>query len=237
MSAAEVPQGLPGPLPPGERILWQGRPETAGIAVRVLHIRLVGLWFLGLALWSGVPAALADGPAAAARALGPTLGAACAALALVAFLGWLSARTTTYTITNRRFVLHVGIALPMTLNLPFTMVADAGLRVFRDGSGDLPVRLRPGTRIAYLHLWPHARPWHVAEPQPMLRAVPDARTVAGILAAAIAAERTPEESALPMVVERPPASAQVHAAQNPGLQGPGPQNQGRPPRLAVAEAG
>lgn len=218
MSAPELPQGLPGPLPPGERILWQGRPKAAGIAVRALHLRLVGLWFADLALWSGVPAAMAGGPVAGIRDTATTLAAACAAMGLVAFLGWLSARTTTYTITNRRIVMRVGIALPMTLNLPFAMVADAGLRVFADGSGDLPVRLRAGTRIAYLHLWPHARPWHVAEPQPMLRGVPEARNVAGILAAAIAAERTPEESAQPVVVERP-------------------QIQGRPPRLAVAEAG
>jgi hypothetical protein len=30
-------------------------------------------------------------------------------------------------------------------------------------------------RIAYLHLWPHARPWKLAAPQPMLRCLPDAR--------------------------------------------------------------
>jgi hypothetical protein len=218
VSAPQLPQGLPGPLPAGERILWQGRPKAAGIAIRALHVRLVGLWFVGLALWSGLPAAMEGGLAAGIGATGTTLGAACAAVGLAAFLGWLCARTTTYTITNRRIVMQVGIALPMTLNLPYAMVSDAGLRVFADGSGDLPVRLRAGTRIAYLHLWPHARPWRVSEPQPMLRAVPEAQNVAAILAAAIAAERTPEESARPVVVERP-------------------QTQGRPPRLAVAEAG
>ncbi|WP_132254553.1 photosynthetic complex putative assembly protein PuhB [Methylobacterium segetis] len=210
-----VPEGLPEPLPPGERVLWQGRPTAAGIALRALHLRLVALWFSALALWQALPAAsLADAVAETA----PTLAAFGVAVILVAVLGWLSARTTTYTITNRRIVMRVGIALPVTLNLPFAAVADAGLHAFGDGTGDLPVRLKPGTRIAYLHLWPHARPWHVAEPQPMLRSVPEARSVARLLAQAIEAARAPEESALPVLAERP------QGAPTPA----------RPPRLAVA---
>ncbi|WP_336485370.1 photosynthetic complex putative assembly protein PuhB [Methylobacterium nigriterrae] len=218
MSAPEIPRGLPGPLPPGERILWQGRPTARGIAARALHARLVGLWFAGLALWSGVPAAQEGGLAHGLQVAGPTLAVGAGAVLLIAGLGWLSARTTTYTITNRRIVLQIGIALQATLNLPFAMIADAGLHGFRDGSGDIPVRLRAGTRIAYPHLWPHARPWRVSEPQPMLRSVPDAAQVAHILAAAVEAARAPEETALPILVERPPVPA-------------------HPPRLAVARAG
>jgi hypothetical protein len=36
-----------------------------------------------------------------------------------------------------------------------------------------------------LVLWPHARPWYFSPPQPMLRAIPDAAKVAGILASAL----------------------------------------------------
>jgi hypothetical protein len=35
-------------------------------------------------------------------------------------------------------------------------------------------RWSAGKRIAYLHLWPHARPWQLKRPQPLLRALPDA---------------------------------------------------------------
>ncbi|MGT2480112.1 hypothetical protein ACU4GR_17585 [Methylobacterium oryzae CBMB20] len=52
--------------------------------------------------------------------------------------------------TNRRVVLQAGIALPVTHNLPFAQIESAALRAFTDGSGDLPLRLRPGLRIAYL---------------------------------------------------------------------------------------
>ncbi|MEA1830684.1 photosynthetic complex putative assembly protein PuhB [Methylobacterium durans] len=214
-NAFDVPKGLPEPLPPGERILWQGRPTASGIALRALHLRLVALWFSAVALWQALPAAsLAD----AAAVTAPTLAAFGVSLALVALLGWLSARTTTYTITNRRIVMRVGIALPVTLNLPFAAIADAGLHTFSDGTGDLPVRLKPGTRIAYLHLWPHARPWRVAEPQPMLRSVPEAHAVAHRLAQAIEAARMPEESAAPILAERPQGGTIPS----------------RPPRLAVA---
>ena len=34
-------------------------------------------------------------------------------------------------------------------------------------------------------MWPHVRPWHLANPQPMLRGVADAQKVAAILARAL----------------------------------------------------
>jgi hypothetical protein len=42
-------------------------------------------------------------------------------------------------------------------------------------------------RIAYLLLWPHARPWRYAQPQPALRCVPDAEAVGLALARAVQA--------------------------------------------------
>ena len=45
------------------------------------------------------------------------------AIGIALVFAWASARTTVYTITNRRVVMRFGIALPMTLNLPFTLIA------------------------------------------------------------------------------------------------------------------
>lgn len=203
-NAFDAPPGLPAPLPPGEHILWQGKPTVSGIALRVMHVRLVAAWFVGLALFAALPPALAGEGLAAAVAAGPTLGAGAGAVALLLLLAWLSARSSTYTITNRRVVMRVGIALPMTLNLPFALVEGAGCRTFADGSGDLPLLLRPGNRIAYLHLWPHARPWRVTRPEPMMRSVPGAAAAAEILARALSsALDTNEENAAPIVVARP----------------------------------
>lgn len=206
-NAFDAPPGLPGPLPVGERILWQGRPSASGITRRVFHAPLVGLWFAGLALWAGVPALMEGSLLDAAILVGPTVALGFGAIAILSILGWFAARTTTYTITNKRLVLRVGIALPVTLNLPFAMIEGASLRAFADGSGDLPIQLREGNRVAYLHIWPHARPWHVTRPEPMLRSIPEAGTVAAILAGALAGARDAnEETAAPVVVQRSRAS-------------------------------
>ena len=178
-----TPRGLPGPLPAGERILWQGAPTTAGLLVRVFHARLVIAWFAVCALAFGLTA---DAPAAALKVVAPTLAVGAVGLALLWLLAWLTHRTTLYTVTNRRIVLQAGIALPVTHNLPFAQIDTASLRAFTDGSGDLPLRLRPGLRIAYLQLWPHARPWRLARTEPMMRSVPDADAVAALLARALA---------------------------------------------------
>ncbi|MDP4003802.1 photosynthetic complex putative assembly protein PuhB [Methylobacterium sp. NEAU K] len=202
-------RGLPGPLPAGERILWQGAPTTAGLLVRVFHARVVTAWFAVCALAFGLAA---GSPGAALATVGPTLLVGAGAVALLWLLAWLTHRTTVYTVTNRRIVLHAGIALPVTHNLPFAQVEGAALRPFTDGSGDLPLRLRPGLRIAYLQLWPHARPWRLSRTEPMLRSVPEADAVSGILVRALEAHADASETALPVIVPRPRAAAQ----ENPG---------------------
>jgi hypothetical protein len=180
-------RGLPGPLPPGERILWRGAPTLSGVLMRAFHARLVMLWFAGAATVLAIGAAASGGPARALAVAGPILLIGLGALGLLTVLAWLIQRTTVYTLTDRRVVMHVGIALPITLNLPLTRIESADLRLFADGSGDVPLRLPPGERVAYLHLWPHARPWRVSRPEPMLRSVPEARCVAALLAPALAA--------------------------------------------------
>lgn len=109
-------------------------------------------------------------------------------------------------------MMRIGIALPMTLNLPFSRIEGAALHVFADGSGDIPLRLGKGTRIAYLHLWPHARPWRVSEPQPMMRALANPSEVAALLAEAVAASRAAEEGATPIVIARRPQGGATAAA-------------------------
>ncbi|MCJ2014993.1 photosynthetic complex putative assembly protein PuhB [Methylobacterium sp. J-076] len=195
-------RGLPGPLPRGERLLWQGAPTTAGAFVRVFHARLVALWFCA---WASIFAAGAASPARAAMVGGAVLLTGAAALALLWGLAWLTHRTTVYTITDRRIVLHAGIALPVTRNLPFAEVDSASLRTFSDASGDIPLRLRTGQRIAYLQLWPHVRPWHLSRTEPMLRSVPEAESVVRLLAQALVAHAEDAAPAMPVVVVARPA--------------------------------
>lgn len=200
-----TPRGLPGPLPPGERILWQGAPSASGIAIRAFHAQLVAGWFALLALTYGAGTAMEGSFAKAVTVVSPTLLVGTGAIGLLMLFGWLVNRTTIYTITDRRVVLHIGIALPITMNLPYAQIDTAGLRGFSDGSGDIPLMLRNGQRVAYLHLWPHARPWRVSRPEPMLRSVPDAEHVATVLARALSAHAGRVDEALPVIVLRPRA--------------------------------
>ena len=112
------------------------------------------------------------------------------AAALLTALAMLSARTTVYTITSKRLVMRIGMALPVTINLPFNQIDGASLRLFANGSGDIPLKVTAKERVAYLLLWPHARPFHFAHPQPSLRCIANADDVAGLLAAALAGTAT-----------------------------------------------
>lgn len=175
----EPVRGLPEALPDGETVLWQGAPDARSLALRAFHLRALAVYFAILLAWRGLDA-LASG-ASAGQALGAVLWAvplAGAALALVATLAWLSARTTMYTLTNRRVVMRIGVVLTVTFNLPLRVIASVDLRTFPDGSGDVSIALAPGNRIAWLQLWPHVRPWRVAPAQPTLRSVPGARALA-----------------------------------------------------------
>lgn len=184
-------RGLPGALPPGETILWQGAPHWAALAVHALHVRFVTLYFAALIVAQGVGAALSgDQRANPAIVLGEALWtgfAGLAAIGLLCLFAWLSARTSVYTITNRRIVLRVGVAISKAVNLPFAIIESAALRQHGAGVGDIPLRLKAPTRAGYFLLWPHVRPWRWSEPEPMLRAIPQAGAVAAILAQALAA--------------------------------------------------
>ncbi len=178
----EPVRGLPERLPQGEHMLWQGAPDWRSLAIRALHVRAVFAYFAVVFAWS-VFAGMAEGSSAidaliVAARLVPLAAAAGGILALYAYFVH---RTTVYTITNRRVVMRFGVALPMTLNVPYAIIGGAAVRVYGDGTADVPLELTGKGRIAYLALWPHARPWQLSKPQPMLRAVPDGERVAQVL--------------------------------------------------------
>ena len=179
-------KGLPEHLPQGETMLWQGSPRWQGLAVHAFHTRKVAIYFAILAAAQSV-FRFADG-APAGEALKPFIWysiLACLSIAILTGLAWLSARTTIYTITTKRVVMRIGMALPLTLNLPYSKIESANLRLHTDGTGDLPLMLSKEDRVAWAVLWPHARPFCFSHPEPMLRAIPDAAQVGACLASAL----------------------------------------------------
>jgi len=172
----EAEPGLPEPLPRGERLIWQGSPDFRMLAIHAFHVRKLALYFTAmLALqWLYLSA---DPLAPLLRPLLTSLGMALLALALLTTIAWFSARTTLYTLTDRRIVMRIGIVLTLTFNLPLRQVAGAAIKPQASGHGDIALTLSGSDRIAWLNLWPHARPWQLRQPQPSLRCVPDAQAV------------------------------------------------------------
>src|SRR5262249_29389766 len=129
-------------LPRGEIVLWQGRPQWRSLAVRAFHVRKVAIYFGVLALWHLV-SQCNEGASAIAAILSASgaLLPATGALGALLFLAWLFSRTTRYTITTRRIVMRIGVALPLTFNVPFRIVASASLRAYPDDTGDIPIEL------------------------------------------------------------------------------------------------
>jgi Bacterial PH domain len=177
--------GLPEPLPRGETILWQGAPDFGEMAVRVFHLRKAVCYFVVLLLARAIQLWMSDvGLAGTLMGMLMPISLALIALAAIVTLAWLTARTTAYTLTDQRVVMRVGIVLTLTFNLPLKTISTASLQITDKGFGDIPLALAGDARIAWLHLWPHTRPWRVTQPEPMLRCVPEARALAALLSKA-----------------------------------------------------
>lgn len=181
--------GLPEELPKGEDILWRGGPDWKSLALHVFHVRAVSLYFAALLAWQVSAAMLAGAGFRVALAdslhLVPM---AASALGLLSLLAWLIARATIYTVTTDRVVIRSGVALPKAINIPFSKIGAAGVHLRKSGTGDIPLQISGPDKAAYLPLWPSARPWKLANAEPMLRGVPDAAHCADILAKALAAK-------------------------------------------------
>ena len=185
---SEPVHGLPGVLPAGEHLVWQGAPEWRSLASNAYRVRSLTLYFSLMVLARGgylmlEGATLLD---AMLGMVGPAIFAAIA-LAIMTGIAILSARSTVYTITTKRVVIRQGIALESTINLPFAVIESAALKLRRDGSGDLALTMQRPHRVSYVWLWPHVRPWHLLQPQPSLRSLADAETAADRLSRAFKA--------------------------------------------------
>lgn len=191
-------RGLPGHLPPGEEIIWQGAPDWRVLARTALYTRWVAGYFALLVAWS-----LISGPTLAG--IGATIASGFLAIGLLSLFAWCVSKTTIYTLTNKRIVLRIGVALSKCINLPLALVSAADLRPHDKGFGDIALEVGEARRLGYALLWPHARPWRIGRPAPMLRAIPDAARVGTLIARATAQVNAIEYAAPPAAsMARPP---------------------------------
>jgi hypothetical protein len=183
----EETPGLPGKLPVGEKMLWQGRPCWKLLALRAFHIRGIALYFAVIVAWCAVSSLRGGTPLAhAALTTAELIGVSCVPLAVIVGYCWGTSKASVYTITTRRVVMKIGLVVPMTVNIPFRWIESAGMNARDDGTGDIILALGPKDKLAWFLLWPHAQPWRMARAVPMLRGLRDARGAAQVLARALA---------------------------------------------------
>ena len=178
--------GLPHALPLDEQVLWRGRPQAKLFARHVFKTRWIAAYFLVLAIAS-VMSIYVNGGALSDAVMRAAIFMVMAAvvIGLLELTAWGVAKTTVYTLTNKRLVLRVGIALPLTVNIPFSLIAAVGQRRITGDSGNLSFELSGADRISWLMLWPHVRMWKLRHPAPVLRCVARLDKVSEIVAGAL----------------------------------------------------
>ena len=172
----EAAPGLPEPLPANERLLWQGAPQWRQVAVHVFYIRTLAWYFAAMMLLQATYL-LGEPERNLFKPLLLSFLLSVISLGILSLMAWLTARTALYTLTNKRVVMRIGVVLTLTFNLPLRMLAAASLKTNPYGSGDIALKLAGNDHIAWLNLWPHARPWVLRHPEPSLRCIADVGTV------------------------------------------------------------
>lgn len=180
----EPVRGLPEELPEDEHILWQGAPNALRLAKDAWGLNWV-LGYFALLAAARVIMVSPDMSLTAAMVQGlPFLVAGTVVALLLIGIATVQARSTVYTLTNKRACMRIGAALTMTLNLPYVCIGNAQAATRPSGLGTITFELIGETRLSYLMTWPHVRPWHMRRTQPAFRAIPDAARVAAIFAEA-----------------------------------------------------
>lgn len=188
--AFEPVPGIPAELPEGEVLLWQGSPEWRSFAVQAFHARKLALYFGILLAWLAATAWYDGRPAGEALVvLSSSALASLVCLALVTTVAWGYARSTIYSLTNRRLIIRHGLAMPITINVPFAQVDAAAMtRHGNSGTGTICLQIAPGSRFAWFSLWPSQRPWHFRSPQPAMKCISEPEKAANLLADAMVAQ-------------------------------------------------
>lgn len=182
----EAIRGLPGDLPEGETVLWQGAPNWVLLALDAFKLRWIMGYFAALVIWrlvKGISEGVA--PASAITTALAVMPLALLAIGIFCFLAWINSRSTVYTITSERIVMRFGAALTKAINIPFKIIESASSNVAPNGNGVVAVKLLAPNKIPLLLLWPHRKPGTIRNPEPAFRCIKDAAICAPILAEAL----------------------------------------------------
>jgi hypothetical protein len=178
----EAEYGLPEKLPEAEKVIWQGSPNVWRTAKDIFYIRPVIAYFIFLVffrIYDGIVLEHSLRAVVISSAWMIALSIVC--VGLLWTLAYFTAKSAVYTITNRRIVMRIGMAMTLSFNLPYKEIVSADVKAQKDGYGNIPLKIDQGTKISYFHLWPHVRPMNFNHPEPMLRNIANVKEVATLL--------------------------------------------------------
>jgi Bacterial PH domain len=179
----EAQLGLPEKLPQGETILWQGTPDWISLAIEAFHLRALVIYFTLMLLFQ--INYLTEQPGALnLSAIALSVFMVVMLLSSITLWAWMTAKASVYTLTNKRVVMRVGLVLSVTFNLPLRKILAANELHRKNSSSDISLSISEKDRIAWIHLWPHARPWRLNQPEPTLRCIKEGHIVAQTLKSA-----------------------------------------------------
>jgi Bacterial PH domain len=176
----EAAPGLPEALPKGEYILWQGTPNWRVLAVEAFYVRALSIYFFAMLVLQ-IIYLMGEPTGFDYSAVYLSSAASLFVLGSLSLWAYLSADAAMYTITNKRVVMRIGIVLSVTYNLPLKQILAASHLHRVSEVDDISLKLKESDRIAWLHLWPHSRPWALRHPEPTLRCVDEGNACAEIL--------------------------------------------------------
>ena len=163
----EPVNGLPEKLPPGEKILWQGKPAVILLAWHSFGVKLATLYVVIAMIYQSALSLSATTEASLVPILVFYLLIWFLSSALFYLLAHFQRASTIYTVTNKRVVLKIGAALSISYNIPFKQISSVDLKAY-GVKGSIAISLLGDNKISYLSCWPHVRPWHFSKPCPSL---------------------------------------------------------------------
>jgi len=147
--AFEPIRGLPERPPEGEVILWQGQPNWLRLTVDSLNVWWVLGYFIFLFVWRFISVSDLMPIGQALLVSFPFLALAMIVTLLLMLVGYILARTTVYTITNKRVVMRIGAALTVTLNLPFTEIENAAIASSSGNFGSIAIDTKKDAKFSF----------------------------------------------------------------------------------------
>ena len=173
--------GFPESLPASEKVLWQGSPCAWLVAKRIFFLPHLFFYFLILSCLVLIVNSEVFTLKHLFIEFVSYMSLGMFAIFLLLAISFLISSTTVYSITDKRVVMRIGIVLNLSLNIPCTKIETAACKVYPDKSGDISLNLVHDNKIAYLHLWPHCRPWFFSSPQPRFSCLKNVEVVASCL--------------------------------------------------------